>query len=338
MKKHVNIPVFIPHYGCPNACVFCNQQKITGRPSFEKDNVIKEIDSALETIQSDCEKELAFFGGSFTALPREEMLALLEISDSYIEKGLVSSVRLSTRPDAITHEILDILKEHGVKTIELGIQSFSDRVLELSKRGHTASDSENACKMVKAHGFKLIGQMMIGLPGSELEDEIETAKTISSLGADGARIYPTVVFTETELDEMRKSGAYTPLTNDEAADRTAEVLDIFARKGVNVIRIGLCANETLRDPQFENNYHPSIGELARSKVFLKYMRRVLKECPKTNGRLAIFTVAQGSLSQAIGQHKSNIEALKSEFSLTDIRISEDPHLFGYGIQMHLLSL
>ncbi len=338
MKKHINIPIFIPHYGCPNACVFCNQKKITGKPSFEKDAVISEIDTVLATLDEGSEKELAFFGGSFTALPHEEMLALLAISDSYLKRGLISAVRLSTRPDAITPEILDILRKHGVQTIELGIQSFSDRVLELSKRGHTSADSENACRLVKEYGFSLIGQMMIGLPDSDLSDEIHTAERIASLGADGARIYPTVVFGDTELDLMRQSGAYVPLTNDEAADRTAEVLDIFARKGVNVIRIGLCANETLNDPQYENNYHPSIGEIAKSRVFLKYMRRVLSECPKTNGRSAIFTVAQGALSQAIGQHRSNIDTLKSEFSLSDVRVSEDQHLSGYGIQMHLLSL
>ncbi len=338
MKKHVNIPIFIPHYGCPNDCVFCNQRKITGKPNFDGSEVISEIDRALETVGDDCEKELAFFGGSFTALPREEMLSLLDISDRYLEKGLISSVRLSTRPDAVDTEVLDILRSHGVQTVELGIQSFSDKVLELSKRGHTASDSENACKLVKEYGFSLIGQMMVGLPGSSVSDEVATAEKLCALGADGARIYPTVVFPDTELDLMKQSGSYAPLTNEESAERTAEVLDIFARKGINVIRIGLCANETLQDSRYENNFHPAIGEIAKSKVFLKYMRRILKDCPKTNGRLASFTVAQGALSQAIGQHRINIDTLKSEFSLADVRISEDQHLSGYGIQMHLLSL
>ena len=127
MKKHVNIPVFIPHYGCPNACVFCNQKKITGKPSYDRDSVRAEIDEALSTVDTEhTEVELAFFGGSFTAIPRGEMLGLLEISDSYLKDGRISSVRLSTRPDAISDEILDILSQHGVKTVELGLQSFSD--------------------------------------------------------------------------------------------------------------------------------------------------------------------------------------------------------------------
>ncbi len=335
MKKHINIPIFIPHYGCPNSCVFCNQKKITGKPSFDEQNVRAEISSALKTVSQSAEKELAFFGGSFTALPREEMLALLKISDEYLEKGLVASVRLSTRPDAITSEILEILKAHGVKTIELGIQSFADNVLSCSKRGHTASDSEKACKLVKEYGFDLIGQMMVGLPSSTPCDETETAERICSLGADGARVYPTVVFPETELEHMALSKDYLPLTNEEAAIRTAGVLDVFARHNVPVIRIGLCSNETLCDPRYSQNYHPSIGEIARSLVFLKYMRALLSEAQNPKEKTACFSVARGTLSQAVGQHRSNIEALISEFSLKDVKITEDVHLAGYALKLEL---
>ncbi len=335
MKKHINIPIFIPHYGCPNACVFCNQKKITGKPCFEEQAVREEISSALATADSSAEKEIAFFGGSFTALPREEMLALLKISDEYLKKGAVSSVRLSTRPDAITPEILEILRSHGVKTVELGIQSFSDNVLSKAKRGHTASDSEKACKLVKEYGFELIGQMMVGLPYSKSSDETDTAKRICELGADGARVYPTVVFPETELADMASSKEYLPLTNNDAAKRTAEVLDIFARYNVPVIRIGLCSNETLNDPIYSQNYHPSIGEIARSLVFLKYMRALLSESPRSSGKIAFFSVAKGAISQALGQHRSNAEALMAEFPVADVKVSEDEHLSGYALKLEL---
>ncbi len=334
MKKHINIPIFIPHYGCPNACVFCNQKKITGKPSFNESEVKAEINSALETIDPASEKEIAFFGGSFTALPREEMLALLKISDEYLKKGDISSVRLSTRPDAITPEILEILKSHGVKTIELGIQSFSDKVLTCSKRGHTAHNSEKACRLVKEFGFDLIGQMMVGLPESTLSDETETAERICAFGADGARVYPTVVFPDTELENMAKDNAYRPLTNDDAARRTAEVLDVFARHRVPVIRIGLCSNETLCDPRYSQNYHPSIGEIAQSLVFLKYMRQLMAES-KPKEKTAYFYVAKGAVSKAVGQHRSNINALSAEFPVKDIKISEDSHLSGYAIRLDL---
>ena len=336
MKKHVNIPVFIPHYGCPNACVFCNQKKITGKPSYSKDSVISEIEDALSTVDTDVtEVELAFFGGSFTAIPQDEMLGLLDISDRYLNSGKISSVRLSTRPDAISQEILDTLSAHGVKTIELGIQSFSDNVLNASKRGHTASASEKACKAVKAHGFDLVGQMMIGLPGSTVSDELLTAEKICLLGADGARVYPTVVFPETELKKMEESGVYTPLTVDEAVNRTAQVLEVFARYGVKVIRIGLCANETLNDSAYSDSFHPSVGELALSLMYLKMMRSLLNENKDKKGDTAVFTVAKGKISQAVGQKKKNTLTLKNEYDLKNIKILESDALKGFQLILQI---
>lgn len=235
MKKHVNIPVFIPHLGCPNMCVFCNQRSISGTVRYSRDDVRKTIDEALATVSPEQEAQIAFFGGSFTGIDRDEMIYLLETGYGYVKSGRVSSIRLSTRPDYIDAEILDILSRYGVKTIELGLQSMSDRVLAACKRGHTAEQGREACRMIKERGFELIGQMMIGLPCSTEEDEIYTAREICALGAHGARIYPTVVFLDTELADMAERGEYTPLSVEEAAGRSASVLDVFARTGVRVI-------------------------------------------------------------------------------------------------------
>ena len=163
--RHINIPVFIPHLGCPNNCVFCDQRKISGCISFDESGVRREIETALSTVLPEDDVEIAFFGGSFTGIDRDLMLRLLEISDHFVGEGRVSRVRCSTRPDYIDEEVLSILREHHVKTVELGLQSFSDNVLSVSKRGHTAEASLKACKMVKEAGFELIGQMMVGLPG-----------------------------------------------------------------------------------------------------------------------------------------------------------------------------
>lgn len=337
MKKHINIPIFIPHYGCPNACVFCNQKKITGKPSFVKENVMNDIETVLSTVDlSVSEVELAFFGGSFTALPKNEILDLLTISDHWLSLGKISSVRLSTRPDAIDEEILDILHSHGVKTIELGIQSFSDNVLSASKRGHTALQSEKACKMIKERGFELIGQMMVGLPSSTTEDEIMTAKRICELSANGARVYPTVVFPDTELDRMKNDGRYTPLSNEDAVIRTAEVLSVFARYRVPVIRIGLCANETLSDEQFSTNYHPSVGEKAINLIFRKNMYKLLSEARLPEGKNAVFSVAKGKISQAVGQKRSNVTALLRDFKLNGISVVEKDYLDGYAISLEII--
>ncbi len=335
MKKHVNIPIFIPHYGCPNACVFCNQKKITGKPCYEKSAVINEINAALATIDREStEIELAFFGGSFTAIPENEMLGLLEISDIFIKSGQISSVRLSTRPDAINGHILDILSCHGVKTIELGLQSFSDTVLNASKRGHSAEQSEDACILIKKHGFRLIGQMMAGLPCSTLEDELYTAKKICELGCDGARIYPTVVFPDTELDGMKKSGKYTPLTTEDAVFRAAQILKVFVQNNVPVIRIGLCSNETLHDTSYSENYHSAVGELAINRYYLDKMTEMLDgfDC---KGKTVIFTVASGKISQAVGQKKTNVLTLKERFALRDVKIKENDNKRAFCLSMDI---
>ncbi len=332
MKKHVNIPIFIPHYGCPNDCVFCNQRKITGKPCYDRDSVIAEISQALSTIDKDkTEIELAFFGGSFTAIPENEMLGLLAISDIFLSNGKISSVRLSTRPDAINSRILQILASHGVKTIELGLQSFSDTVLLASKRGHTSYHSEQACRLIKANGFTLIGQMMVGLPSSTVDDEIYTANKICELGCDGARIYPTVVFPDTELDKMKLRGEYTPLTIEDAINRSAEVFSIFAENDVPVIRIGLCANETLTSDIYLENYHPSIGELIINKFYLTKMQSTLTIFEDLVGKTACFTVAKGKISQAVGQKRANVLALKKQFNLKDVIIKENDEIRAFSL-------
>lgn len=336
MKKHVNIPVFIPHYGCPNACVFCNQKKITGKPCYDKNEVVAEIEGALKTIDTDnTEVELAFFGGSFTAIPENEMLGLLEVSDIFLKRGQINSVRLSTRPDAITPYILDILKAHGVKTIELGLQSFSDKVLSASKRGHTASQSASACKLIKEYGFTLIGQMMAGLPCSTVSDELYTANMICSLGCDGARIYPTVVFPDTELMRMQEAGEYTPLSTEDAVTRTAEILKIFIDNGIPVIRIGLCSNETLSDQRYAESYHPSVGELALNRYYLMKMTDMLSKSPDTCGKTALFYVSRGKISQAVGQKRANVLALIKRFSLRDVKIKEKDELRAFSLLLDI---
>ena len=248
MKKHVNIPIFIPHLGCPNQCVFCNQRSITGHKDFDPESVVWLIEEALSTIPNDTEKEIAFFGGSFTGIDYALMCRLLDIAYSYVKTGRVASIRCSTRPDYINEKILDKLKASGVSVIELGLQSIDENVLKTCKRGHTFIQEKTAVKMIKERGFSLVGQMMIGLPGSTLEKEKETAEFICESGADGARIYPTVVFKDTELCHMAECGEYTPLDLEDAIFRTAEVLKIFNDHKVKVIRVGLCASENLSSP------------------------------------------------------------------------------------------
>ncbi|MBO4343883.1 MAG: radical SAM protein [Clostridia bacterium] len=319
-EKHVNVPVFIPHEGCKNDCVFCNQRTITGvRNSADRD-IRPEIDRVLATYGGKTENaEIAFFGGSFTGIERPLMIKLLDVAYEYVKEGKVSSVRLSTRPDYIDEEILEILKSRGVTDVELGLQSMRNSVLLASNRGHTAECSEKACALIKKYGFILAGQMMIGLPSSTLPDEIYTAEKIVSMRCDCARIYPTVVFEHTKLCEMAKSGVYTPLTVEEAVNRSAAVYEIFVKNGVKVLRIGLQATEALTSS--ENVYaganHSALGEL----VIGEYYARIIREnlgliAANAHGkRVLVLKCAPGEQSKVAGQKKKNVSEIKEKLKI-----------------------
>lgn len=276
--RHKNIPIFIPHLGCPNMCVFCNQKSISGHDKFELNSVYNIIDEALKTIDPvNDEAEIAFFGGSFTGIDREDMLYLLKAAKSYIDKGLVKSVRLSTRPDYINREILEILKAHGVVHIELGVQSMIDDVLVKSKRGHTSEQTKQACRLIKQYGFELVGQMMLGLPNSTKERELQTAAELVECRVDAVRIYPTVVFCHTELQEMTIDGYYQPLSIEDAADRAGYILDLLDRHGIPCIRCGLQSQENLTDKNtvYAGAYHPAFGSMAFGRLMRLRIEEVL---------------------------------------------------------------
>ncbi len=332
--KHINIPIFVPHAGCPHDCVFCNQKKITGKSSFDICSVKSDIETALATIDpSICETEIAFFGGSFTGIERKDMLSLLEIADKFVNEGKIRSVRCSTRPDYIDKDILDILKEHHVKTIEIGVQSTCDKVLSLSNRGHTAADIERACRLIIENGFSLVGQMMVGLPGSSLEKELSTARAICSYGASGARIYPTVVFKDTMLYELTLNNKYSPLTVNEAVKRCAQILDVFISSKVDILRVGLCENDALHnnDGIYSGAFHPSLGEMCFSEYFYLKTLKALSELELQSGMLVTVYVNSSSLSKAIGHKKMNVTRLTSLYPECKFGYRARPDLRQYEL-------
>lgn len=320
-KKHINIPIFIPHLGCPNDCAFCNQRSISGRTHFDISDVRRQIEEALSTA-GERESEIAFFGGSFTGIDRALMVSLLEIAEEYVRAGKVGSIRLSTRPDYINEEILDILGRYSVKTIELGIQSASDKVLVASKRGHTLSDTVKACKLIKERGFDLVGQMMIGLPMSDCDSEIMTAKLICELGASEARIYPIVILKNTHLTKMVESGEYIPLNESELVGRSASVLEVFRNNGVKVLRIGLHSGTELNSGEEIacGYYHPAMGELVEGELYYRELEKRLMtlDSPK---KITV-TVPRGELSKAIGQNGRNRRRLTEKLGLMSIKFKE----------------
>lgn len=335
MKKHVNIPIFIPHLGCPNQCVFCNQRTISGVTKFEVADVRTEIENALATIDPSQEVEIAFFGGSFTGIDRKLMISLLKLANEYILLGRVDSIRCSTRPDYIDEEVLILLKEYGVKTIELGLQSTSEKVLESTKRGHSRADEEKACRLIVEYGFKLVGQMMIGLPESTVNDELETARFIVNCGAKGARIYPTVVFYDTELCQMSINGEYDPIGLEEAVERSARVLEIFLDNGVDVIRIGLCSSKNLVDEEkyYAGPNHPALGEMVENALFYNKIARYLDKNRSYSNTVLKISVAKGCLSKAIGQKRTNKDRLIREYGIAEVKFKEDESLSGYELMI-----
>lgn len=329
MKKHANIPIFIPHEGCRNECVFCNQRTITGTSQGSCRDISGKIESALATIPEHYETEIAFFGGSFTGIGVEKMTRLLDTAYGYVQAGKVQSIRLSTRPDYIDEDILGILKSRGVTHIELGIQSMRRHVLDACKRGHTVEDTEKACRLINDYGFVLGGQMMVGLPCSTQEDEIYTAQKICEMGAKEARIYPCVVFHGTELCEMAKDGKYTPVSVEEAVKRSVSVYGIFKRNNVSILRIGLQSSENLSKESevFGGANHPAMGELVIGGYYLESILERIEEIREKaiSGEKNILYIycSDKNVSKISGHNKRNKTRILSEirdFGFVDIKI------------------
>lgn len=317
MKTHAIIPIFIPHRGCPNDCVFCNQRKITSKlVSPTEAEVRNTIDNWLTTLDDVPNVHVAFYGGSFTAIPIDEQEKYLKIAYEYKTKGLVSEIHLSTRPDCINDEILDNLKKYGIDLIELGCQSFDDDVLAASKRGHSTEDIYKACSLIKSAGFKFGIQLMVGLPKSTRESDILSAEKTVEIMPDVARIYPTIVIEDTELLDMVKSGEYKPLTIDEAAWRSKEMLKLLNASGINVIRIGLKASDLISgDGKFTGTtFHPAFrqlveGSLARETIeeqLLHLLEVELKnQSLSTKNMRVIASANPSSFSNLIGHKAEN---------------------------------
>lgn len=335
-KSHVNIPVFIPHLGCPNMCVFCNQRAISGVSSFLPETAKNTIDRVLSTVEEETVCEIAFFGGSFTGIDRTLMTGLLGLAQSYVDSGRVSGIRMSTRPDYIDEEILGILKNHTISAVELGIQSFSENVLTSCKRGHSPEQSRKAMTMLRDAGIPAVGQMMIGLPGSSPDDEIACAEEICRLGAAGSRIYPTIVFRDTELHRMTAEGTYRPLTLGEAVERSAAVLDVFVCHGVPCLRIGLCESENLHTDStyFAGPNHPSLGELVSGELYYQRICAALDECPPEKGSTVTVAVPRGDISMAVGQKRRNKIRIEIKYSVKSVKFIEKDNFPRYNIKIN----
>ena len=328
MKKQYIIPIFVPHLGCPNDCVFCNQKSISGQTKqVTKEDVKEIIEEHLKYIKKDSKVEVAFFGGSFTGIEEEKQEELLSAAYDYIKQKKVESIRISTRPDYIDKKILKRLKKYKVKTIELGVQSANDYILKKAGRGHTFSDVEKASKLIRWYGFNLGHQMMVGLPESTTVDEINTAKQLIKLKPKMVRIYPVLVIKNTKLEKDYNNGKYKPLTVTQAVEVCKELVKLFTKKNIEVIRIGLQPTDTITDPENEKSevvagsFHPAFRQLVESGMWYDVIVEKIKQL-NTKVKEVVVTVNPIDVNNVIGQRKDNIKNLREIYDV-DLIVKAD---------------
>lgn len=332
MKHQYIIPIFVPHLGCPNDCIFCNQKSISG----QKKNMTKEeakniIDNYLKNLNdSDALIEIAFFGGSFTAINENLQNELLELAYTYVKEGKVESIRISTRPDYIDKNILKRLKKYKVKTIELGVQSANDFVLKRANRGHTFEDVKKASKLIRWYGFRLGHQMMVGLPESTRQDEINTAKALIKLKPKMVRIYPVLVVKNTKLEREYESGIYKALPLPQAVETCKQLVRMFSDKNIDIIRVGLQNTDEISDPSSEKSevvagpYHPAFRQLVESGLWYD---AIVEKIKKLNVKVKEVQVTVNPLdvNNVIGHKKDNVLKLK-EFYDVDLVLKQDSNI------------
>lgn len=324
-----NLSVFIPHYGCPNCCSFCNQRCISGTQKPPAPDEVREILAEQQPIlaEKSMTAEIAFFGGSFTAVDREYMVELLKTAHYFVSNfpEQYNGIRCSTRPDCINREILDILKSYGMTTIELGAQSMNDEVLSANRRGHDSRAVKEASALIKEYGFKLGLQMMTGLYGDTTEYCIQTASEFISLGADCVRIYPTVIIRGTYLGELFEKGEYSSFGFDETIDLCAVLLEMFEKAGIPVIRLGLHSGGDFDGNVLGGVYHPALREIAEGRMYFNRMKEFMEG--SDSRRFRVYTDRR-NISRISGHKKENKTKLSNlgysfvitEEDGTDLRI------------------
>ena len=329
MKKQYIIPIFVPHLGCPNDCTFCNQKSISGQQKKVTENDVREtIEYYLNNFkEKDAYKEVAFFGGSFTGIDVEEQEMYLKTAYDYKKKKKIDGIRISTRPDYIDKHTLKRLKKYKVKTIELGVQSTNDYVLELCRRGHTFEDVKKASKLIRRYGFDLGHQMMVGLPESTEKDEITTAKDLIKLKPKMVRIYPVLVIKGTALEKQYLAGEYEPLELRQAVERCKELCYLFGKKKIKVIRIGLQNTDTICNPENSESevvagpYHETFRQLVESSIYYDTIVNKIKKYDVKVKEIEVITHPQ-NVSNIVGYKRENVEKLKNMYDV-DLSIIQD---------------
>lgn len=308
--KQTNISIFIPHIGCPHRCSFCDQKSISGEQKAPRGADVTALldEQAGHLRERGMRAEIAFFGGSFTAIPEAYMTELLSAAKQALEAypDVYCGIRCSTRPDCISTEILEQLKSYGMTAVELGAQSMSDEVLAANERGHTAEDVRRAAGLIKQSGLSLGLQMMTGLYCDSEEAVMHTMREFIALQPDTVRIYPTVILDGTMLGRLYKAGEYSSFTFEKTVELCSVLLREFTANGIAVIRMGLHASEDVERSMLGGVYHPAFREICESRLFLEEMKQQLSSAEK--GRYTVYTDSR-NISRAVGQKRCNVTIL-----------------------------
>jgi len=332
MSRQYVIPIFVPHKGCPNDCIFCNQKSISGQTKpIKKEEITNTIETFLHSFKQEGKYiEIAFFGGSFTGIEIQEQEELLKIAYEYIKAGKVDSIRVSTRPDYIDKERLLLLKKYGVKTIELGVQSTNDYILKKCKRGHTFEDVKKASKLIRRMGFVLGHQMMIGLPESSKLDEIRTAKDLAKLKPKIVRLYPVLVIKNTELEKEYYDKKYEPISLTHAVETCKELFYYFNSKRITVIRMGLQNTDIISNPEniesevVAGPYHEAFGQLVEDSIWYDI---IVSKIKKFNTKVLEIEIEANpeNINNIIGHKKENLKRFKDTYDV-DVRVRQNVNL------------
>jgi len=342
MKKQYIIPIFVPHLGCPNDCVFCNQRAISGKQKMiTKEDIEKNIEFYLKNIKDkEAKIEVAFFGGSFTGIEVEKQEEFLQVAYEYVKQGKIQSIRISTRPDYIDKTILKRLKKYKVETIELGVQSANDYILKKSHRGHSFNDVKKASRLIRWYGFKLGHQMMVGLPESTRLDEINTAKELIRLKPKMVRIYPVLVIKNTKLEKEFLNENYIPLTVVQAVETCKELVSMFNKKRIEVIRVGLQNTEEITDPNVEGSevvagpYHPAFRQLVESGLWYDTILSKIKQLNVKVKKVQVRVNPQ-DVNNVVGHKRENIEKLKEMYTL-DLIVKQDENIKQGKLELEVI--
>jgi len=320
------IPIFLPAMGCRERCLFCNQRALAGElPSPH--SVRSLIEASLPALPSEGkerQKQIAFYGGSFTAIHRNDQARYLKEVRPFVVAGLIDSIRISTRPDALDEETLSLLKEYGVKTIEVGVQSMIDEVLFLARRGHCAVDTADAVSRLKDKNYEVGLQLMIGLPGDTLDRFLQTLDRGIELKPDFLRIHPTLVLKGAPLEDLWRAGEYSPQPLSEAVQWLKKGILRLENSFISVARIGLQPTKELQRDYLAGPYHPALHQLVDSSIFFDMATSLLQRVQK-NGQALLFCHSK-EVSNLRGQRNENILKLKKDFNLSEILIEERKEL------------